>query len=166
MLRAGPNGPVVHSYPSEMWLPVATGQVGHTAAQQIASARPGRPVVGGREVVVRASPEEARFALVAGNRVISAWRVVSQTNLGEVQLAEPNGNGITAIVRLWTEKQAEFRVLQLGQNGLADSFAVTPAEWAESAPLSRFRVRGGTLYQLRSSPAGAEVVAYRMGGAR
>src|SRR5438067_1736375 len=166
MLRAGPNGPVVHSYPSEMWLPVATGQAGDTAAQQIAGARPGRPVIGGREVVVRASPDEARRALVAGNRVISAWRVVSQTNLGEDQLAEPNGNGITASVRLWAEQQAEFRVLQLGQNGLGDSFTVTPAEWAESAPLRRLRVRGGTLYQLRSSPAGAEIVAYRMGGAR
>jgi hypothetical protein len=166
MLRAGPNGPVVHSYPSEMWLPVANGQVGRTQAQQVAGARAGRPVVGGREVVVRASPGEARFALVAGNRVLSAWRVVSTTNLGEVQLAEPSGSGVTAIVRLWTEGQAEFRVLRLGATGLTGSFDVAPAEWAESAPLSRFRVRGGTLYQLRSSPAGAEVVAYQMGGAR
>jgi hypothetical protein len=149
-----------------MWLPVANGQVGRSPAQQVAGARAGRPVVGGRDLVVRASPDEARFALVAGNRVLSAWRVVSTTNLGEVQLAEPSANGILAIVRLWTESQAEFRVLQLGASGLAGSFDVTPAEWAESAPLSRFRVRGGTLYQLRSSPAGAEVVAYRMGGAR
>jgi hypothetical protein len=166
MLRTGPNGPLVHSYPSEMWLPVATGRTGHTAAQQVNGARAGRPVVGGRELVVRASPEEARFALVAGKNVISAWRVVSRTNLGEVQLAEPTGNGVTAIVRLWTEDQAEFGVLQLGPTGLTGSFAVSPAEWAESAPLSRFRLRGNTLYQLRSSPEAAEVVAYRMGGAR
>jgi hypothetical protein len=149
-----------------MWLPVASGQTGHAPAEQLNGARAGRPVVGGRELVVRASPEEARFALVAGNTVISAWRIVSRTNLGEVQLAEPSGNGITAIVRLWTENQAEFRVLQLGPNGLTGSFTVSPAEWAESAPLSRFRLSGGTLYQLRSSPDAAEIVAYRMGGAR
>jgi len=166
MLRAGPNGPVVHSYPSEMWLPVGSGQSGHTPDQQLRGAHAGRPVVGGRQLVVSASPDAARFALVAGNKVISAWRVVSATNLGEVQLAEPNGGGVIAIVRLWTENQAEFQVLQLGQNGLMGSFAVTPAEWAESAPLSRFRLRGGTLYQLRSSPAGAQVVTYRMGGVR
>jgi hypothetical protein len=166
MLRTGPNGPVVHSYPSEMWLPVGSGQSGNTPDQQLHGAHVGRPVVGGRELVVSASPDAARFALVAGNKVISAWRVASATNLGEVQLAEPSGGGLIAIVRLWTENQAEFRVLQLGQNGLTGSFAVTPAEWAESAPLSRFRLRGGTLYQLRSSPAGAQVVTYRMGGVR
>jgi hypothetical protein len=166
MLRAAPNGPVVHSYPSEMWLPVGSGQSGRSPEEQLRGARVGRPVVGGRELVVSASPHEARFGLVAGNKVVSAWRVTSTTNLGEVQLAEPSGSGLTAVVRVWTEDRAEFRVLQLAQSGLTGSFTVTPAEWAESAPLSRFRLRGGTLYQLRSSPAGAEIVTYLMGGAR
>lgn len=166
MLRAGPGGPVVHSYPSEMWLPVGSGQNAHSPDQQLRGARSGRPVAGGRELVVSASSDAARFALVAGNRVLSAWRVASATNLGEVQLAEPSAGGLTAIVRVWTDGNAEFRVLQLAQNGLTGSFAVAPGEWAESAPLSRFRLRGGTLYHLRSSPAGVEVVTYRTGGAR
>jgi hypothetical protein len=166
MLRIGPNGPVVHSYPSEMWLPVGSGQSGLSIADQTLGADSGRPVAGGRELVVRAFPGESRFALVAGDQVLAAWRVRSRTNLGEVQLAEPSGNGITAIVRVWTEKAAEFRVLRLGPEGLTGSFAVKPGEWAESAPLSRFRLRGGTLYHLSTSPAGASVVAYGMGGTK
>jgi hypothetical protein len=164
MLRIGPTGPVVHAFPSEMWLPVANGQDGLSVAEQARGARPGRPVSGGREVVVRASREEVRLALVAGTRVLSAWRIASATMLGEVQLAEPSRNGAVAIVRVWTEERAEFRVLQLGQRGLTGSFAVNPGEWAESAALGRFRLEGDTLYHLRSSPAGAEVVTYRMGG--
>jgi hypothetical protein len=162
MLRAGPNGPYVHTYPSEMWFPVGTA----TGQAQVESATSGRPVSGGRQLVVRASRQEVRLALVNGNQVVSAWRIRSGTYLGEVQMAEPTADGITAIVRLWTETQAEFHVLRLGAGGLLGSFDVPRAEWAESAPLSRFRLHGDTLYQLKTAPSGAEVVAYRMGGAR
>jgi hypothetical protein len=36
-------------------------------------------------------------------------------------------------------------------------FSVQPAEWAESAPLARFRLAGSRLYQLGASQAGAFV---------
>ena len=162
-LRIGPNGPVVHSYPSEMWLPVGTGHTGLSMDQQALGAEAGRPVADGREVVIRAFPHEARFALVDGDQVLAAWRVRSATNLGEVQLAEPSSDGLTAVVRLWTETQAEFRVLELRAEGLIGSFTVKPAEWAESSSLSRFRLRDGTLYHLWTSPDGARVVAYELG---
>jgi hypothetical protein len=35
-----------------------------------------------------------------------------------------------------------------------DSFSVASADWAETAPLSRFRLRGSGLYQLGSTPGG------------
>ena len=73
-----------------------------------------------------------------------------ETNFGEVQLAEPYGNGMIVVVRLWNEKHAVFRVLRLGAEGLVSSFPVSPGEWAETASLSRFRLHGDTLYQLRS----------------
>jgi hypothetical protein len=164
MVRAGPAGPLVHTYPSEMWLPTGSGRPPLAPEDQIAAARAARSVPGGPAVVVRASPAEARVALVTGDRVERSWLVRSSTNLGEVQLAEPYGDGLLLVVRLWTEAQAEFRVLRLGPDGIGKSFAVDRAEWAETASLSRFRLHGSTLYQLRSTPFGVAIAAFEIGG--
>jgi hypothetical protein len=164
MLRMGPGSPVVHVYPSEMWLPVGPGRPPLSPAQQVERSSAGRPVAEGESVVVRASPSAARFARVKGDRVVRSWLVTSSQKLGEVQLAEPYGDGLLVVIRVWSEKQAEFRVLRLTSNGLASNFAVQPAEWAETASLSRFRLRGSTLYQLRSGPSGVEIAAYEIGG--
>ncbi len=166
MVRAGPDGPLVHAYPSEMWLPTGAGRPPIAPEEQIVAAQAGRSVAGGLAVVVRASPAEAKLALVRGDRVVTSWVVRSSTNLGEVQLAELYGNGLLVVVRLWTETQAEFRVLQLTPDGMARSFTVDRAEWAETASLSRFRLDGSTLYQLRSAPSGVEIAAFEIGGTR
>jgi hypothetical protein len=166
MVRVGPYGPLVHSYPSEMWLPTGRGRPPVAPQQQLSGAQMARSAEGGLAVVVSASPAEARFALVRGERVVQSWLVRSSVNLGEVQLAEPYGDGLLVVVRLWSEKQAEFRVLRLTPRGLAESFAVDRAEWAETASLSRFRVHGTTLYQLRSAPSGAEIAAFEIGGTK
>jgi hypothetical protein len=164
MLRAGPNGPVAHTYPGEMWVPTGNGKPPLTPDQQKRAAKASREVKTGLDVVVSASDAEMKLALVSGDRVIRAWRVTSATNLGEVQLAAPQGPGLVAVVRIWTETQAEFRVLRLTPSGLAATFTVDPAEWAETAPLSRFRYSGDTLYQMRSSPRGLEVAGFDVGG--
>ncbi|MGH3084176.1 MAG: hypothetical protein ACRDNP_08985 [Gaiellaceae bacterium] len=164
MVRAGPSGPIVHAYPSEMWLPTGAGRPPLTPEHQIAGARTARSVDGGVGVVVSATPAEARLALVRGDRVVHAWLLRGSESLGEVQLAEPYGDGLLVVVRLWSEKRAEFRVLQLAPNGLVESFVVDRAEWAESASLSRFRLRASTLYQLRSAPRGVEIAAFQIGG--
>jgi hypothetical protein len=98
--------------------------------------------------------------------VVHSWLVRSPTSLGEVQLAEPFGDGLLVVVRLWTESQAEFRVLQLAPDGLVGTFAVDRAEWAETASVSRFRLHGSTLYQLRSAPSGVEIATFEIGGTR
>jgi hypothetical protein len=115
---------------------------------------------------VRATDGEALLALVRGDRVAHAWAVRSPTHLGEVQFAEPYGAGLLVVVRIWTEKQAEFRVLRLTEAGLDTSFAVDRAEWAESASLSRFRLHGTRLYQLRSTPSGTQIATFEIGGKR
>jgi hypothetical protein len=166
MIRVGPAGPVVHSYPSELWFPTGAAKPPLSPARQLEVARPGRPVEGGLEVVVHASPHELRLALVRGDDVVHSWLVRSSTDLGEVQLAEPYGDGLLAVVRLWTETQAEFHVLQLAPGRLERSFSVDRSEWAESASLSRFRLHGDTLYQLRSDPSGIELAAFEIGGTR
>ena len=163
ILRVGPQGPLVHAYPSKMWVPTG-GAIPLTRDQQLARARTSRAVGGGREIVVSASPTDARFAIVAGPRVLAAWRVTSSVNLGEVQLAEPDGSGLFVVLRRWTETASQFQALRLTSAGVRDSFAVEAPEWAESSPLSRFRLRNGSLYQLRSTSAGADVVAFRIGG--
>jgi hypothetical protein len=166
MVRVGSSGPLVHAYPSEMWLPTGQGRPPLSPEQQLSGAQVARSVDGGPAVVVRASPSEARFALVQGQHVVDSWLVRSSASLGEVQLAEPYGDGLLVVVRLWNEKQAEFRVLRLTRAGLAGSFAVERAEWAETASLSRFRLHSSTLYQLRSSPSGVEIAAFEIGGTK
>jgi hypothetical protein len=164
MVRAGPSGAIVHTYPSEMWLPTGAGRPPLTPGQQIGGALPARSFGDGIAVVVSASPDEARLALVRGDRVLHAWVLRSSTSLGEVQLAEPYGDGLLAVVRLWNEKQAEFRVVRLSRDGSAEGFSVDRAEWAETASLSRFRLHGDTLYQLRSTATGVEIGTFEIGG--
>jgi hypothetical protein len=166
MLRAGPSGALLHAYPGEMWLPVGGAGQLLQPSQQSAAARPGLPAAGGAEVVVHARRTEALFALVQGDRVLRAWRVGSGTNLGEIQLAEPYRDGLLVVLRMWTSQRAEFVALVLSPSGLAGSFAVDAVEWAESAALGRFKLAGGHLFQLRSTPAGAEVVSFDLGGAK
>jgi hypothetical protein len=165
-LRAGPSGALVYSYPGEMWQPVGGAGQLLQPSQQAAAARPGLPAAGGTEVVVQAGRTQALFALVQGDRVLRAWRVTSGTNLGEIQLAEPYRDGLLVVLRMWTSQRAEFVVLVLSPSGLASSFGVDAVEWAESAALGRFKLAGGRLFQLRSTPAGAEVVTFDLGGAK
>jgi hypothetical protein len=167
MLRSGPGGAFFHGYPGDMWKPVG-GRIGALLdpGQQAARARSGRLAAGGVEVVVRGGQNEVLLALVRGDRVQRAWRVSSASTLGEIQLAEPFGHGMLVVLRVWTPTKAEFVALVLSPDGLARSFAIDASQWAETAALGRFRLEGGTLYQLRSSSAGAEVVTFELGGAR
>ena len=166
MIRVGPSGPLVHSYPSEMWHPTGAGRPPFGPERQLATAQPARSADGGFGVVVHASPGAVRLALVRGDRLVRAWLLQSESSFGEVQLAEPYGDGMVVVVRLWNEKHAQFRVLRLGPEGLLQSFDVEPAEWAESASLSRFRLHGSTLYQLRSDPSGIEIAKFEIGGTK
>jgi len=160
-LELGPDGPVVQQQPSEQWLPVAAGGVPLDRSSQAKRARTGRPHAGGREVVVqRVGAGELRLAETAGKTIVRAWRVRSATPLGEVQLAEPAESGFVVVVKAYTDDRDEFVVLVLERSGLVQRFALEPAQWAEAAPLARFRLNGSSLYQLGSSPAGAFVDRY------
>jgi hypothetical protein len=153
-LAAGPTGPVVQQQPSEQWLPVAE----HGALDREAQAgrgRPGRPFANGREVVVeRVGSGELRLAELAGDALVRGWRVISATPLGEVQLAEPLGNRLVVVTKTYTDNRCEYVVLVLDRSGIVNGFAVESLEWAESAPLARFRLAGSSLYRLGSTPAG------------
>ena len=157
-LAVGPSGPVVQQQPSELWLPAAEDGRALGRDGQAAGGRPGEPQAGGREVVVeRIGATELRLAELAGNALVRAWRITSSTPLGEVQLAEPHGARLAVVLKTYTDEQAEYDVLALDRSGVQERFSVEPVEWAESAPLARFRLANGALYQLGSTPRGAFV---------
>jgi hypothetical protein len=157
-LRMSPQGLEVQQEPSEQWMPAKRGGTWLPRTAQARGGHPGRTLPNGRELVVfRAGTSEARVAEVAGGRVRRAWRIVSATPLGEVQLAEPLGNRVVVVIRPYTETQDEFLVLVLGDRSVERSFSVDSADWAETAPLARFRLAGSSLYRLGSTPTGMHV---------
>ncbi|CAN5139130.1 hypothetical protein BH09ACT13_BH09ACT13_04030 [soil metagenome] len=114
------------------------------------------------DVVVLRVGSEIRSAVADANGVRRAWRVTSDTPLAEIQLAEPLGNRLVLVVRAYTDDNDEFVALVLGPTGLLSSFALDSADWAETAPLSRFRLAGSALYQLGSTPAGLFVDRFEL----
>jgi hypothetical protein len=157
-LRMGPDGPLVQEEPSEQWLGAAPGL---SREKQARSGRAGRTLRDGSEIVVlRTGVGELRVARVLGSRVRAAWRILSDTPLGEVQLAEPSGSGVAVVVKTYTDTADEFLVLVLDAHGVARQFSVPSAEWASGAPLARFRLLGSSLYRLGSTPDGAFVDRY------
>jgi len=153
-LRTGPAGPVVLEHPSGQWMPAAIGGRAVSPAEQRRSGTAGRPLRDGAEVVLLRLGNELRVAHVARGGARRAWLLSSETSLAEVQLAEPMGRRLVVVVRAYTDERSEFLVLVLDDRGIAARFAAPAADWAETAPLSRFRLVGASLYQLGSTPAG------------
>jgi hypothetical protein len=60
-------------------------------------------------------------------------------------------------MKTYTEDRSDFLVLVLDRSGLVNSFAVESLEWAESAPLARFRLADSALYRLGSTRVGLSV---------
>jgi hypothetical protein len=157
------------SYPGGEWLPtmsaVDSGQP--TAVQadtRRRNARQGRPSGAGREVLVLRNGNETRLALVAGNAVVRSWRLTSSVDLGEIQLAKPFGGGLLVVAHPFTDGRDQFLVLALGPKGLLRRFGVASQDWAETAPLSRFRLAGSSLYQLGSDDEATFVNRFDLGG--
>jgi hypothetical protein len=158
-VRPGPAGPLVLVQPSGQWVPVARGGAALSATAVGSAPTSGRQLrEGDDEVLVLRTGNELRAALARENTVRRAWRVTSATPLAEVQLVEPIPTGASAgllvVVRVYTDAQDEFVALVLGSRGLLARVALDSSDWAESAPLSRFRLSGTSLYQLGSTRAG------------
>ncbi len=156
-IRLTPTGPVVLTHQSHSWLPITVAGTPASPSDQLRRGRSGRPLHGGREVVVLRDGNELRIALTAGRNILRSWRLTSDTPLAEVQLAEPMGQHFVVVVRLYEADVDEFGVLILDRDGLVSRSALDPADWAETAPLSRFRLVGRSLYRLGSTSAGVFV---------
>ena len=147
------RGPSVLQQPSEQWMPLASDGAPLSRDAQKDAGRTGHHGV----VVDRVGEGELRVAELRGNAPLRAWRITSETPLGEVQLAEPHGNGLVVVTRAYTDDRDEFVVLVLGGRGLVERFSAVSGSWTETAPLARFRFARGALYRLRTTPAGAFV---------
>jgi hypothetical protein len=156
-IRQGPSGPVVLQQPSGQWMPIAYAGSPVGPEIQRRRGRSGRPLRGGGEVVVLRRGNEIRVALAGPAGVRRSWRITSETALAEVQLAEPFGQNFVLVVRVLTDDEDEFVALVLDDEGLIQRITLDSADWAETAPLGRFRLVGHSLYQLGSTPTGAFV---------
>jgi hypothetical protein len=156
-IRQGPTGPVVLQQPSGQWMPVMSAGTPIGPEDQRSRGRAGRPLRGGGEIVVLRLDNEVRVAVVGTSGVRRSWRVVSETALAEVQLADVLGDRVVLVVRVYEDDADEFVALVLDDDGLFSEVSLDAADWAETAPLGRFRLVGGSLYQLGSTPAGAFV---------
>ena len=162
-LRMGPAGPVTLEYPSGQWMPAAVGGEMLQPASQPEQARAGQPAAGGAQIVVLRAGNEVRVAVAGATGVRMSWRIRSATPVAEVQLAQPLGNRLVLVFRVYTDDHDEFVVLVLDGKGVSKQFSLDSADWAETAPLSRFRLVGSSLYQLGSTPAGMFVDRYDLG---
>jgi hypothetical protein len=146
-------GPIVQQQPSELWLPLAENGRPLGRDAQATRGRPGLPLGNGRDVIVdRVGTNELRLAERAGSATVRTWRITSDTPLGEVQLADRLGARLVVVLKTFTEERAEYVVLVLDRSGVVQRFSLRPEEWAEAAPLARFRLAGASLYQLGSTP--------------
>jgi hypothetical protein len=161
-VRIGPDGPVLLQQPSGQWMEAMDRGAFLAPAAQRTSARAGRPLPGGGQIVVLRQGDEIRAALVSGDRVTHSWQITSATPVAEVQLAERLGANLVLVARLYSGDRDEFVVLELGPSGLVHSFSVPSVDWAETAPLSRFRLVGSSLYQLASTPQGIAIDRFDM----
>ena len=153
-VRVGPDGPVVLQSSSAQWMPTARDGRPVDLSGQITAAESGRPLSDDRRIVSLRSGNEVRVALVGSAGVQRTWLVKSETPLAEVQLAEPHATGVVLVMRVFTDDRDEFLVLALDRRGVVQRFSLDSADWAETAALSRFRLRGSSLYQLGSTSAG------------
>ena len=156
-IRIGPDGPLVLQQPAHQWMPITEDGAPATRVAQARRARVGRPLAPGGEVVLLRRGNEIRIALVGRNGIWRAWRLTSETEIAEIQLAEPVSGGLVLVAHVYTDEKDEFSVLLLDERGLVRRFSLDPADWAETAPLGRFKLAGSSLYRLGSTEAGVFV---------
>jgi hypothetical protein len=77
-----------------------------------------------------------------------------------VQLADAVGRRLVLVARRFSDTADEFVVLVLDHRGLVQEFSTPSDEWAEGAPLGRFRLVGNRLYRLGTDASGAFVARY------
>jgi hypothetical protein len=165
-LRMGPDGPETLDYPDSQWMPVVRAGAALDRRSQEQGGRSGRSLPGGGDVVVLRTGNEVRVALTSSNGARKSWRIFSDTPMAEVQLAEPLSSHLVLVFRVYTDSRDEFVALVLDDHGIARQLSLDSVDWAETAPLARFRLVGSSLYQLGSTSKGMFVDRFDLGVTR
>jgi hypothetical protein len=137
------------------------------ATTQVARAMSGGPAPSGN-VVVLSMGDEIRvgsYVQVGASYQITTARITSATPVADIQLAQalPNGR-LLVVFSVYTETDHEYEAVVVDASGaLIDQFALQAADWAQSMPLSRFRLVGSSLYELGSTEDGVFVDRYDLG---
>jgi len=164
-IESAGNEAYVHVYPLDAWLPVsgapAPGDAGDPAV--------GAPVPGGGRLLSVARGRWLRLGMLRGGEVRAPVQVGTAAQLGELMLAEPDGSGgYVAVVHVWRDAPRvldAYEAVRIDHDRVIASFALPRGTFSSGASPSQFRVGpGGSLYQLRATPSGVQVVRYRMGG--
>jgi hypothetical protein len=168
-IRLSGSTAYVSEYPSSMWAPVLqnNGLTAVDSTTQFAKAFSGAPSPDGN-VSVLSMGNEIRVGMYAPNGAtyrFSSVRIASGTPVADIQLAQslPNGR-LVVVFSVYTDTDHEYEVAVIDPSGsLVDQFAVPASEWAQSMPLSHFRLVGSSLYELGSTDAGVFVDRYDLG---
>ncbi|HST26649.1 MAG TPA: hypothetical protein VLJ76_11735 [Gaiellaceae bacterium] len=157
----------VSEYPSSVWAPVLqnNGRAPVDASAQGANALSGAPTTDGNVFVLSTGNEIRVGTTSTGGSRFSTVRITSATPVADIQLAQklPNGR-LLVVFSVYTDTDHEYQALVLDPSGaVADQFSLPAAEWAQSMPLSRFRVVGSSLYELGSTDTGVFVDRYDLG---
>src|SRR5581483_11643219 len=105
------------------------------------------------------------YAPVGATYQLTSARITSATPVADIQLAQklPSGR-LLVVFSVYTETDHEYEAVVLNSTGgLVDQFSLPAADWAQSMPLSRFRLVGSSLYELGSTDAGVFVDRYDLG---
>jgi len=159
----------VSEYPSSMWAPVLqnNGRTAVDTSVQLSRATPGAPALDSN-VVMLSTGDEIRigiYAPVGASYQLSSSRISSSTPVADIQLAQilPSGR-LLVVFSVYTDTEHEYQAVVLSTSGaLVDQFSLPAADWAQSMPLSRFRLVGSSLYELGSTDAGVFVDRYDLG---
>jgi hypothetical protein len=168
-VRVAGSTAYVSEYPSSMWAPVLqnNGRTAVDPSAQLSSAAPGAPA-GAGNVVVLSTGSEIRvgsYVLVGATYQVVTARIASRTPVADIQLVQTLPSGRTLVVfSVYTETQHEYEAVVVDSSGaLVDQFSLPAADWAQSMPLSRFRLVGSSLYELGSTESGVFVDRYDLG---
>jgi hypothetical protein len=168
-VRLSGSSAYVSEYPSSMWAPVlqSNGQAALDASSQVAREVPGTPGVDGN-VIVSSLGNEIRvgaYVPVGTTYRLTSARLTSSTPVADVQLTQvlPSGR-IVVVFSVYTDTAHEYEAVVLDSSGnVVEQFSLPADDWAQSMPLSRFRLDGSSLYELGSTSAGIFVDRYDLG---
>ncbi len=149
-----------HIMPLDAWVPFPGGA---------RATDTGLPLPSGGMLLRSVVGRTVRLGMAAGDRVRGAVELRSGATLGDLAFAAPDGSGgYVAVVRVVTRAGDQYEAVRVaGRSHAVRAFAVPSHQFAETMPLSQFRLGpGGDLYQMTTSSDGVRILRYSMGGTR